>query len=50
MCEILNLLFRPPGVLPKGFYADRDADLKARGIAMKKRTLEEEMQDFQVSI
>mmetsp|Transcript_40266 Transcript_40266/g.95665 ORF Transcript_40266/g.95665 Transcript_40266/m.95665 type:complete len:247 (-) Transcript_40266:222-962(-) len=38
------------GVLPVGFYADSDADKRARGESTKKRSIEEEMADFQASI
>jgi hypothetical protein len=38
------------GQLPEGFYADKAADDKARGVAVKKRSLEEEMADFQASV
>ncbi len=36
------------GELPEGFYADSEADKRARGINLKKRTIEEEMADFEV--
>eukprot|EP00873_Tetraselmis_striata_P016026 jgi/Tetstr1/436290/TSEL_025132.t1 len=38
------------GALPEGFYADKDADQRARGVTVVKRSLEEEMADFQASV